>query len=62
MTRTVGKLADRLLSAVVPHATAAAGYEYRCVSCGSPYTRRDWRYCAGSCSPWYQGECKFAAC
>ncbi|GAA0240406.1 hypothetical protein [Cryptosporangium japonicum] len=62
MTRTIGKLADRLLSAVAPRATALAGYEYKCESCGSPYTRLDWRYCASGCSPWYRGECKFAAC
>ena len=56
MTRTIGKLADRLLSAVVPQTTAAAGYEYTCRSCGGTNAKCS-RYCSGNCSPWYCDAC-----
>jgi hypothetical protein len=56
MTRTIGKLADRMLSVVVPRTTAAAGYEYTCWYCGGT-NARCWRYCAGDCSRWYCDAC-----
>ncbi|MFG1923030.1 hypothetical protein [Cryptosporangium sp. NPDC048952] len=56
MTQTIGKLADRLLSAVVPRTTAAAGYETWCFSCGGT-NQRCTRYCSGNCSPWYCDAC-----
>lgn len=59
MTRTIGKLADRLLSAVVPQTTARAEYEYSCVyraSCGCWILQA--RYCSSGCSQWYDyGYC-----
>jgi hypothetical protein len=62
MTRTIGKLADRLLSAVVPQTTAAAETETKCVKCApssSNYNIKCTRYCFGSCGPWYCGQCKY---
>jgi len=59
MSRTVGKLADRLLSLVAPKATAAAGYvEYSCNQCDQ-YRRQMWhRWCTvDGCGPWYGGGC-----
>ncbi|MEV6923330.1 hypothetical protein AB0M46_02290 [Dactylosporangium sp. NPDC051485] len=60
MTRIIGRLADRLMSVVVPRTTATAGYETECHSCflGGGGTDSLWtRYCAGSCSKWYIGKC-----
>lgn len=57
MTRTIGKLADRLLSAVVPHTSAAAEYEYKCEPCYTSYNKRCSRYCASGCSAWYCEKC-----
>lgn len=57
MTRTIAKLADRLLSVVVPQTTATAGMEYRCLFCYGSIMQKSWRYCAGDCSQWYYDPC-----
>ena len=60
MTRTIGKLADRLLSVVVPRTTALASYETRCVACRYNVSigQKQTRYCSSGCSPWYNvGDC-----
>ncbi|MFI5960142.1 hypothetical protein [Cryptosporangium sp. NPDC051539] len=57
MTKTIARLADRMLSVVVPRTTAMAEMEYRCVPCYGSFYRQDSRYCAGSCSQWYIGKC-----
>lgn len=54
MTRMAGRLADRLLSLVVPGIKAAAAMQTRCERCGSStrsqLCRRD---CVrGVCTPW----------
>ena len=56
MTRTIGKLADRLLSAVVPQTTAAAEVLYKCAPCGGTNALCR-QYCFGNCGPWYCDTC-----
>lgn len=54
MSVTVGRLADRLLSLVVPRTTAAAATQAECWHCSHPEIGR-WctRDCVGGvCEPW----------
>ena len=58
MTRTIGRLADRLLSVVVPKTTAAAAWQSKCEHCTSTYSRICWRLCyGGQCDPWGCDSC-----
>ena len=60
MTRTVSRLADRLLSKVVPQGKASAdSQQWLCLQCGQ-YTKGLWtRLCDnyGNCSGWYSYGC-----
>jgi hypothetical protein len=58
MTRTIGKLADRLLSVVVPKTTASAVTQTKCQWCTSTYSRRCYRDCyGGQCEAWWCDSC-----
>ena len=59
VTRTVGKLADRLLSVVAPKSQASAAWlEGYCGRCDQWRYKYWWRLCDGiSCSGWYGDPC-----
>jgi hypothetical protein len=67
MTRVIGRLADQLLSIVVPTVAAHAARQLKCMRCWEPPSSRGWFYqrdCVrGVCEPWgrvpgtYCGQC-----
>jgi hypothetical protein len=60
MTRTIGRLADRLLSMVVPQTNASAATQTKCVACNIRMSRICTRDCInGVCEPWRCGACDF---
>ncbi|MBE1491457.1 hypothetical protein [Plantactinospora soyae] len=61
MTRTVGALADRLLSVVLPRTTASAVCQPTCTNdpmcCRFTNTRFKYRTCNSSCVCWWGSDC-----
>jgi hypothetical protein len=58
MTRTIGRIADRLLSVVVPQTSASAGWYSKCVYCSGTYSKLCTQFCYSSgCTPWSCQSC-----
>jgi hypothetical protein len=58
MTRMIGRLADRVLSRVVPQTEAAAATQTSCQYCSGTYSKLCYRDCIGGrCEPWWCYSC-----
>ncbi|MDL4772524.1 MULTISPECIES: hypothetical protein [Thermomonosporaceae] len=53
MARSVLRLADQLVSRLVPRAEASAATQTKCVCCASTYSKICYRDCISAvCEPW----------
>ncbi|GAA3746403.1 hypothetical protein GCM10022225_32710 [Plantactinospora mayteni] len=55
---SIGRLADKVLSLVVPKMSASAAQQTSCMYCSSTYSKRCVRDCIGGvCEPWRCASC-----